>query len=185
MKNWILCLGIVVLPCTIGAQGFHGGLRAGLNFSNYTGPKEQDGGGQNLESTRFNTGFHAGLTGSYEFNEHFAMRAELLFSQKGYEYEFNGPSFFQLPIQGGGVFTTVGPRVMGLEVDLNYLELPLLAVGKFGRLELLGGIGFGFLVSARGEGRLVYSGRTWTNNLPLPELTMELDYSTAGTVWRR
>jgi len=153
----LLALGFVT---PLLAQQFHGGIRAGLTFNNKLGPRETDLSGAEVENIRYNTGFHVGPTFSYDFNRYFSLRTELLFAQKGYRYDYDGDSYLVLPFEGGDNFVTRGNRDMALEVNLNYLQLPLLAVGRFGRLEVLGGVSFNFLLGARAEGRLFYQDET-------------------------
>jgi hypothetical protein len=154
------------------AQQFHGGIRAGLTFNNKLGPRETDPSGAEAENIRYNTGFHVGPTFSYDFNRYFSLRTELLFAQKGYRYDYDGGSYLVLPFEGGGTLVTSGNRDMALEVDLNYLQFPLLAVGRFGRLEVLGGVSFNFLLGARAEGRLFYNDA----NQLLPELEIPQEH---------
>ncbi len=166
MRALLLLLFALGSAMPLLAQQFHGGIRAGLTFNNKLGPRETDPSGAEAENIRYNTGFHVGPTFSYEFNSYFALRAELLFSQKGYRYDYDGRSYLVLLFESGEAFITQGNRNMTLEVDLNYLQLPILAVGRFGPLEVLGGVNFNYLVGARAEGQLFYNDQ----NQLLPEL---------------
>lgn len=136
---------------------FSGGFVAGMNFSKISGPSETDAGGNKLEDNSFKTGFHLGGRFSYSFSETFGVRGELLYSQKGTEYRYDGTSYWafldeddKILIHQGGKRNTV------LKVVNNYLEIPAMAYLRLGRLEIGGGGYFAYLFRSTGSGDLTY-----------------------------
>jgi hypothetical protein len=88
------------------AQGPSMGIKGGLNLSNLYIDDVDD------ENAR--VGFNLGIYGQVLSSETFALQPELLFSTKGARDEFNG---------------VIDQEI---EFNLNYLDLPLLAVFKLG-----------------------------------------------------
>ncbi|MGK7397452.1 MAG: porin family protein [Candidatus Cyclobacteriaceae bacterium M3_2C_046] len=77
------------------------GLKAGLNLSHLAA------GGVNRESMGF--GVHAGVVSRFEMNDFFAIQPEILFTQKGASVDI--PAINQ-----------------EIELNLNYVEVPIMAV---------------------------------------------------------
>lgn len=99
------------------------GIKAGLNVSNLYINDVND------ENARF--GFNGGLYGQILSSDVFAIQPELLFSTKGSQADY-----------GGIVNSTV-------RFNLNYIDLPLLAVIKLGpSAEIHAGPYFSYLLSA-------------------------------------
>ncbi len=99
------------------------GVKGGLNMSNLYIDNVND------ENARF--GFNGGLYGQILSTRTFALQPELLFSTKGSQADY-----------GGIVNSTV-------RFNLNYLDLPLLAVIKLGPLAEIHGGGYAsYLLSA-------------------------------------
>jgi hypothetical protein len=99
------------------------GVKAGLNVSNLYIDDVND------ENARF--GFNGGLYGQILSSEAFAIQPELLFSTKGSQADY-----------GGIINSTV-------KFNLNYLDLPVLAVFKLGpSAEIHVGPYFSYLLSA-------------------------------------
>ncbi len=99
------------------------GIKGGLNASNLYIKDVND------ENARF--GFNAGLYGQILSSEAFAIQPELLYSTKGSQADY-----------GGIVNSTI-------RYNLNYLDLPILAVFKLGpSAEIHAGPYFSYLLSA-------------------------------------
>lgn len=99
------------------------GIKAGLNASNLYIKDVND------ENARF--GFNGGLYGQILSSEAFAIQPELLYSTKGSQADY-----------GGIVNSTI-------RYNLNYLDLPILAVFKLGpSAEIHAGPYFSYLLSA-------------------------------------
>ncbi|HEY4653102.1 MAG TPA: porin family protein [Cyclobacteriaceae bacterium] len=111
-KKTTLSIGALTLVLVSGltisavAQAPRMGIKGGLNLSNLYVDDVDD------ENARL--GFHVGVYGQILSSETFAIQPELLYTTKGSENEF-----------GGLIDQTV-------EFNLNYLELPVLAVFKLG-----------------------------------------------------
>ena len=87
LVTFVLC--ILVTPTTIMGQSLSYGFKAGLNTSAFDGPLEN-------ERKQNQVGFHIGVIFKYELTDLFGLRGEFLYSQKGSEYFYDGPSFFYL-----------------------------------------------------------------------------------------
>jgi hypothetical protein len=111
------------------------GIKGGLNVSNLYVNDVDD------ENARF--GFNAGFYGQILSSETFAIQPELLFSTKGTQADY-----------GGIVNSTV-------KFNLNYIDLPVLAVIKLGpSAEIHAGPYFSYLVNAN----IDYSGNIGSGN---------------------
>lgn len=99
------------------------GIKGGLNVSNLYSDEIDD------ENARY--GFNVGVYGQFLSTETFALQPELLFTTKGARAEYNG---------------TFGDQTA--KFNMNYLELPLLAVFKLGEsAEIHAGGYAGYLLS--------------------------------------
>lgn len=106
------------------AQSMKSGIKGGLNVSNLYVDDVED------EDARF--GFHAGIFAQYPIGEFFAIQPELLYSNKGSKATYD---------------------VLGLtgdyQLNLNYLDLPVLAVFKLGEAaEIHAGVYLAYLLAA-------------------------------------
>jgi hypothetical protein len=158
------------------AQEFSAGFRAGLNFSTFDAPSETDADGGNLEEYKLGSGFHVGGMANLKFTDEFGLRGELLYSQKGVAYNYTGLSFWVLPTVDGGQLIATGDRATVLSITNSYIDIPIMAVGRFGRIEVSGGFSTGFLVSSRGSGELKFSGNTSDGSTVAP-FTVALDFN--------
>ncbi|OAV44754.1 porin family protein [Lewinella sp. 4G2] len=141
------------------AQGFSGGFRAGLNFVTLSGPIEEDADGGQYERRNRTTGFHVGATFAYEITDLFGLKADLLYSQKGTEIVYDDvPSYFYLYTGpddlDGEIF--FGRRTSDQDVLNSYIDIPITAYYKLGKLEIEGGVSAGFLVGSRVSGGVTY-----------------------------
>jgi len=160
MRNHILFLIALLLPFSMIAQGWSGGIRAGLNYSRIDGPSEIDPSGNDLERNTLSSGFHIGGMISRKLNSAIGLRAEILYSQRGTDYQYQGDSYLRLFTEAGAVSNTRGTRFTTLRITNTYLDLPLSVFLRLGRIELSGG-GYGsFMLSSRGVGELNYNGKS-------------------------
>lgn len=160
MRQTILLAALLAaLSPTLSAQEFSGGFRAGLNFITVDGPFEMNAAGTETYETYNNTtGFHVGATFALAFTDLFGLKADLMYSQKGYETVFEGPSYFYLyanteDTEGSIIF---GDRVSELDVVNSYVDIPLTAYYRLGPLEIEGGLSAGVLVNSRVSGGQAY-----------------------------
>jgi Outer membrane protein beta-barrel domain len=104
----LLCIGVLSsAPAIAQNSTARYGFKGGLNVSNLYNNDLND------KNARF--GFNAGVYGQLFSSETFAIQPELLYSTKGNQAQFDG---------------TVNEKV---RFNLNYLELPVLAVFKLGK----------------------------------------------------
>ena len=162
MKQLILLLLLILGTFTAEAQMKYG-FKTGLNFAHIDGESETGTDGANLESWKNTTGFHIGMTLSYKFTDHFGLRGELLYSKRGGKYTFDGPSYRIFRHTSGSILTTGTSKYL-INVNNSYIDLPVMAYGRFGDFEISGGGYVGFLVQSAGEGSLQYSGKTALGN---------------------
>jgi hypothetical protein len=135
------------------------GFKTGLNFSKMSGPSELDDAGVALESWENTTGFHIGATIGYSFSDNYSLRAEVLYSKRGAKYTFNGQSYRVFRYSNGQTLSTGNSNYL-INVNNSYIDIPLLAVARWGDFEVSAGGYVGFLVGSTGDGSLRYSGKT-------------------------
>ena len=96
-----------MISCTNAVAQMRAGIKGGLNVSNLYIDDVDD------ENARY--GFNVGVYGQLFSSDVFAVQPELLFSTKGTKAEYGGNFFDQT-----------------IKFNLNYLDLPVLAVFKLG-----------------------------------------------------
>lgn len=126
------------------------GFKAGLNFSSLTGGVDEIG-----EMNTYTSGFHIGLLFDVGFTDNFGLRSELLYSQKGKEYQYEGDAYFVFDPFSLRINTT-GTRTTNLTVSNSYVQLPVMGYAKFGRIEFMGGIYGGLRLGSLGNGTMNY-----------------------------
>lgn len=168
-----LLFGVIVLS----GQGFSGGFKAGLNFSTLTGGAlETDNNNSEVEEFGFNTGFHIGASFNYRLTDNFGVRAEFLFNQKGTDYSFDGTSYWIFAPNSSSPIVGVGTRVTDLKISNTYLDIPLMAYVKLGRVELSGGVNAAVMISSRGTGETTFNGQT-LNGSTIGLFTVNLNHN--------
>ncbi len=159
------------------AQEFSGGFRAGLNFTTINGPAEMNADGMELDEYNFSNGFHIGAIANLRFTDIFSARAELLYSQKGGIYEYAGPSYWVFePLNNNPAFIATGERETSLEITNSYIDIPVLAVARFGKFEVSAGMSVGFLVASRAAGELRFEGVS-PQGTPIEPFNVALDFN--------
>lgn len=127
MKKCILFFSLVIVSCSIAQeQRFSAGAKAGLSTSQVSGD----------DLAGFNkAGLAAGLFSSVMFSKKWSGQVELLFIQKGSKYtghpDLGDLNYYRL--------------------QLNYMEVPVLAQYHFKKWTLEGGPGFGYLINYKEE----------------------------------
>lgn len=153
------------------------GFKTGLNFASINGPSEMDSGGSELESWSSITGFHIGLSLGYAFNDYLGVRSEFLYSKKGAKYTFDGPSYRIFRLDGVSTLTTGNSRYR-ININNAYLDIPLVAYGRWKDFELSAGMYASLLVQSIGDGSLNYTnGRTAVLQNPVADVELFLDYN--------
>jgi opacity protein-like surface antigen len=163
-----------------GAQELSYGFKAGLNFSTLSGDLEQDDAGATVEEFNRATSFHVGVGFSYNFTDHFGARAELMYTQKGVRFRYDGTSFTTLTSTTGNAIIGNGTRMTTNNVLNSYIDLPLMFFARpFEWLEVSVGPSIGVLVSATGAGSTTFSGQT-ASGTTIPEHSLTLEYNYIG-----
>jgi hypothetical protein len=142
------------------------GFRAGLSFSKIDGPSELGPNGEKLEENKLSSGFHIGMALNIKITDLLGFRPELLYSQRGTDYTYTGPSYFKL---GEGVNSTTifGTRTQTLNVSNSYLDIPLALYYKIGFFELTAGLNTGLLISSTAGGNIEFLPTSSIGN-PIP-----------------
>lgn len=166
---------LILMSCSAQAQ-LRYGFKTGLNFAHIDGPSETDASGKALETHKNTTGFHIGMTFGYKIVDHFGVRGELLYSKKGSEYSFEGPSFRTFRYTGGSTFSTGNAKYL-FKVNNSYFDLPVMAYGRFGHFEISGGFYAGVLLQTIGEGSLNYTDAKTALNNKIDPVQFNLSYN--------
>ncbi|MCB0707207.1 MAG: PorT family protein [Saprospiraceae bacterium] len=176
MKRTLLLLCFFSISFLSYSQDIGYGFKAGLNFNRFIGPLEEDAQGASLEELVGNSGFHVGAIFNFKFSKEFGARAEILYSQKGGRYRYDGPSYFTLYNLDAEPIKTTGNRKVSLNVTMSYVDIPIGAYYKiFDWLEVSAGGNIGILAGATGAGQVTYSGIS-ENSGTVPEFSITLDY---------
>lgn len=148
----LFCL---VLGATMASAQVRMGFKIGLNFSSIKGPSEVDDAGSSLEKYDNVTGFNIGASFNLPLTDAFGLRSELIYSRKGARYTYEGPTyrFFENAL-------TTGTGKYQININNTYLDIPLVAYGRWKDLEVSGGIYGALLIQSIGQGALQYTGRT-------------------------
>lgn len=129
MKHSLLILSLLAGGATAAqaqTSNVHFGLKAGVNFSKYTGP---DAPNNALISTLYRTGLSGGVLAEVELSEHFAVQPELLYTLKGTKE----------------IFINTATRYQ----SLGYLDIPVLLKFKIPHFFVEAGPQLGVLVHAK------------------------------------
>ena len=162
-------------------QQFSGGFRAGLNFISFDGDQEMRE-GMTLEEFKRTTGFHVGATFAYALTDLFGFKADLMYSQKGGEVRYTGPSYFYLY---GDANDTEGIRVVGdldseRDVLNSYIDVPAVVYYKLGPVELEGGVSAGLLVNSRASGSASFTNTVLPDGRAIEPVSYNYDYNYFG-----
>lgn len=178
-KSLLLLIGslIAVMPLRAQNDNFGFGFRAGASIARLNGPSEVGPDGASLEEYSMARGFHIGAAVSYKFTDLVGMRAEMIYSQRGTIYDYNGPSYYVLG-RGNVLTNTIsGTRVQTLNVSNTFLDIPLMAYYKIGSFELSGGVNMGVLISSSAGGSTDFTGVSSLGTPVAPfEVTLRHNY---------
>ena len=151
MRKLIICL-VFILPLCLKGQDSKIGVRAGLNYSWFSGEKEMG------ETFSTSNGFHFGINYSYYFNEFFGLRTELLYNQRGNTQNYQGESYYILRRGLDRLLDYGTVEEFKLEDANAYLSIPISAsLHITPKFEIYAGASMDFLVSPSGTGVLDYS----------------------------
>ena len=142
----IVLVGLFIFVGSSQAQIKYG-FKAGLNFATLNAQEELDAEGNSLESFSYYTGFHIGMTMDYRVVDRFGFRGELQFSQRGYDYQYEGDSYFIYNRFTDNEVVVKGKRNMSLLPRNSYIDLPIMTYLKpTEKLEFTLGFSVGMLV---------------------------------------
>jgi len=151
MKKWFLSLLVLTTFSFSYGQSF--GIRAGLNYNRFNGPYEL---GVN-EKYSLSNGFHFGINYAYNFADRFAIKAELVYTQIGTGYDYDGESFYKVPISANAFFYDKGNTKINMKISNAYLTIPLTIQWEVSKkIEVNVGVYAGILLGPRGSGTLRY-----------------------------
>ena len=172
-------LAFFLLAPVVGLHAqFSGGFRAGLNFISFDADTEMND-GMSLEDFRRTTGFHVGATFAYAITDLVGLKADLMYSQKGGEVRYQGPSYFYLYNDASDA---EGLRINGnldseRDVLNSYIDIPVVAYYRLGPLEIEGGVSAGFLVNSRASGSATFSNVVLPDGRPIADVSYNYDYN--------
>lgn len=150
IRNIITCLIVFHIYSFVNAQSF--GIRAGLNYTSFSGPLEE---GVN-EQFKVSNGFHFGINYAYNFADNFAIRGELLYTQVGATYSYDGDSFYKIPIGNAFVYEK-GRSTIEMKISNAYISVPLSLQWQLSKkLELSAGVYASILIGPRGNGTIYF-----------------------------
>lgn len=152
--KYVLALFLALSAGQLQAQ-LRYGFKTGLNFARFNGPSETDNTGKTLETWKNVTGFHIGASFSYSLTDNVGLRGELLYSKRGAKYTYDGPSYSLFNLPNGNTLSSSSRYL--ISINNSYLDLPILAYGRFGDFEISGGGYVGLLLQSVGDGSLVYN----------------------------
>lgn len=179
MKRLILALFVIScfsLQNIVGqAQTLTYGFKAGLSLSKIDGPSEMSG-GTALEANDNANGFFVGALFRYWFTDLVGVKWELLYSQKGTAYSFNGSGYQILPTEVGSTLNLTGNQRISLNISNAYFDIPVLLYGKFGKFEVEGGVNIGFLIASTATGELSFNGGQSQTGSLIDDFIATLDY---------
>jgi hypothetical protein len=179
LKYTLLISMLVFLAGTLRAQSdkFGYGFRAGLNVAQYDGPSEIGPNGEKLESNKSASGFHIGATFSYKFGDLMGIRTELIYSQRGTDYLYEGPSYYYLGANSVTPITLSGKRTQSINIGNSYIDVPFSFYYKIKGFELSAGANFGFLISSNAGGNLKFEGKSPITGNAIVPFNILLDYN--------
>ena len=177
---------LLLLPyTTLHAQEFSGGFRAGLNFISFEADAEMDSDGMTLEEFKRTTGFHVGATFAFEITDLVGLKADLMYSQKGGEVLYEGPSYLFLYTPDGQAERIQGSLQSERDVLNSYIDIPVVAYYRLGPLELEGGLSAGLLVNSRASGSAAYSNTFDSQGRGLGTIVYNYDFNYSDEVTGR
>ncbi|MBK8347452.1 MAG: PorT family protein [Saprospiraceae bacterium] len=147
-------LFLIVVCCGVAfgmtAQSF--GIRAGLNYTKFSGPLES---GVN-EKYSLSNGFHFGVNYAYKIADIFSIKGEALYTQIGSSYNYDGDSYYKVPIGNAFVYEK-GKSTIEMKVSNAYISIPVTFQWQASKkLEFYAGGYASFLIGPRGNGTVYF-----------------------------
>lgn len=178
MKYCALLFLFLAIARNMSAQNDHigYGFRAGLSQGKYEGPSELGPNNEKLETNKYTGGFHIGMTINFKFGDLLGLRTELMFSQRGTNYLYSGPTEYILGRNTLNSIKLTGTRNQSIKVSNAYLDIPVALYYRINRFEISGGMNSGVLISSAAGGSLTYSSISPIGTAVLP-YTINLNYN--------
>src|SRR5690606_822556 len=139
------------------------------------GPSETDGTAV-VENFKLTNGFHFGVNYSYPFANRLAVKGELVYTQLGTQYEYEGESYYRIFTQTD-VINEKGHSIMELKISNAYISVPVTlqwTVSK--KFEFNAGLYANILIQPRGAGQLRFTSYDRPNEIRLKQ-TLEHNYN--------
>ena len=137
------------------AQEFHIGIRGGVNLSTVKGPSESGV----IEKYSYANGFHFGVEGLYSLNDYFSIGTEILYSQLGANYTYEGPSYYIFFTDGNYLLKSDNVKY-NLNISNSYINIPVnIFFRPIKSLELKLGGYMGFLINPTATGKLSFGNK--------------------------
>ncbi len=173
-KGRLVLLWAVLLASALPSWGqLQTSFKVGLNSARMDGPSEVGPDDAALERWRNITGFMLGVGFGYAFADAIGVRAELVYSRRGAKYTFDGPSYRIFRHSAGSTEARGVSRYL-ISIQNTYVDLPLLAYGRWKNFEFSAGAYGGLLVQSTGEGSLTFSGG---RTVPLGNVVRDLEFN--------
>lgn len=177
MKHIFILSFLFLFVNTYAQSDFFGfGFRAGLSFANIDGPSELGPNGEELEENKMSSGFHIGMTFNLKFTDIMGLRGEAIYSQRGTDYTYEGPSYYLLGRNTLQSVTILGTRRQTINVSNSYIDIPITAYYKIGYFEIFGGLNTGLLIGSAAGGEIEFEGISPIGNNVAP-FQVGLDYN--------
>ncbi len=151
LKNYIFVL-VVAIFSTVSLIGQSIGVRAGWNFSKFSGPLEAG------EEYKSNNGIHFGVNYGYKVSKNFQLRAEILYNQTGTQHNYDTSSYYL--IYADKTIFEKGRRTQKLQISNSYIGLPITAAYQIGKVEFLVGLNPSILINPVGRGTVRFESQT-------------------------
>jgi hypothetical protein len=134
----------------VAGQSF--GIRAGLNYTSFSGPLET---GVN-EKFGISNGFHFGINYAYSFADKLSVRGEIVYTQVGSKYNYDGESFYKVPL-GSAFLYEKGKSTIEMKISNAYISVPMtLSWQATKKIELSAGVYASYLIGPRGNGTIYF-----------------------------
>lgn len=160
LKYMNRCILLVLFFTAICNEAFtqRFGIRAGLNYTRFSGPLEE---GVNEKFTLAN-GFHFGVNYEYKFADALALRSEILYTQIGTKYNYDGESFYKVPLGNAFVYEK-GRSTIEMKISNAYIMVPVSVQWRLSKkFEVSAGMYASFLIGPRGNGTIYFEKDTTT-----------------------
>jgi len=179
MKYLLLASCLIFFAWKANSQNDHigYGFRAGLSLGKYDGPSELGPNGETLETSKMASGFHIGMTLNFKFGDLMGLRTELLFSQRGTDYQYEGPSYYNLGRNTLQPLTLAGTRKQSINVSNAYIDIPLMLYYRIKGFELSGGLNTGLLISSAAGGSINFQGLSPVSGAALTPFDINLNHN--------